>query len=599
MSIKVAIVDSGISLSHPKMSKIDIFNKYNVIDQTEDIVDNIGHGTAVTGIIVSREENISISVVKIYQQELQTELQILLSALEYVYTNVECDILHLSLGIGYYNKELYELCNAIYKRGTIIVAAFDNSGAVSFPAAFDCVIGVEASAECHKASDFLFFDDDMVDVYAKGGIHRVAWTVPQYTIQQGNSMSAAYVTGALCKNYVQNMNKTKALQILKQVSTYIYPTLSTFGAIKKQNFIVTQMKRVAIFPYNKEMSSLVNYTFMLDFYIADIYTCPFLGNMKKKIKGIYGGEVYELKNIADIDYSMIDTLIIGHLNALERLSGIQYKRRLLKDCLQNGINVFMFDSYGVEEFPDLFQEKGLFLYAPDQFTKMMPQRKGKLFQIEAPVLGVFGTSSKQGKFTLQLQLRNIFKERGYDVAQVASEPNAPLFGIEACVPFGYNSSVKLSEYEFISYLNGLMMQLDVGEPDIIVVGAQSGTVPEAYFHLGQVPMRSLEFLMGTNPDAVILCVNPMEDLRYIKRTIEVIENLVDAKVLALAIFPFLCENGWSYATGNYAKLDAEGVATLKSLYRKKLNVSSYVIGDVDEGNSIVDLILEYYTEESN
>ena len=53
MSIKVAIVDSGISLSHPKMSKIDIFNKYNVIDQTEDIVDNIGHGTAVTGIIVS------------------------------------------------------------------------------------------------------------------------------------------------------------------------------------------------------------------------------------------------------------------------------------------------------------------------------------------------------------------------------------------------------------------------------------------------------------------------------------------------------------------------------------------------------------------
>ena len=296
-------------------------------------------------------------------------------------------------------------------------------------------------------------------------------------------------------------------------------------------------------------------------------------------------------NIADIDYSMIDTLIIGHLNALERLSGIQYKRRLLKDCLQNGINVFMFDSYGVEEFPDLFQEKGLFLYAPDQFTKMMPQRKGKLFQIEAPVLGVFGTSSKQGKFTLQLQLRNIFKERGYDVAQVASEPNAPLFGIEACVPFGYNSSVKLSEYEFISYLNGLMMQLDVGEPDIIVVGAQSGTVPEAYFHLGQVPMRSLEFLMGTNPDAVILCVNPMDDLRYIKRTIEVIENIVDAKVLALAIFPFLCENGWSYATGNYAKLDAEGVATLKSLYRKKLNVSSYVIGDVDEGNSIVELSL--------
>ncbi len=599
MNVKVAIVDSGICLSHPQMSKITLCNMYNVLDQTSDIMDNIGHGTAVTSIIMSMAEDISISVVKIYQQELETELQILISALRYILENIDCDILHLSLGVGYYNKELYELCNTIYRRGTIIVAAFDNSGSVSYPAAFDCVIGVEDSAECRKSSDFLIYDDDIVDVYAKGGIHRVAWTVPKYTIQQGNSMSAAYVTGALCKNYKHNLDKSKALEILKQVSTCNHSTPQTVGLIKNQNFKVTKMKQVGIFPYNKEMMSIINYAFMLDFRVVDIYTCPILGNMNRKVQGIYGGDSYGLKNIAEIDYSSIDTLIIGHLSELERLSGVQYKKKLLGDCLQQRINVFMLDSYEVGEFPRMFEEKGLFLYAPDQIVQMVPQRKGKLFQIEAPVLGIFGTSSKQGKFTLQLQLRKIFKERGYNVAQMASEPNAPLFGIEACVPFGYSSTVKLNEYEFISYLNGVMMQLDACEPDIIIVGAQSGTVPEAYFHLGQVPMRSLEFLMGTNPDAVILCVNPTDDIQYIRRTIQIIENLVGAKVLALAIFPFACKKGWDYATGNYTKLNADEMVALKSQYREDLNVFGYIIGDEEDGNALSDLIVDYYAEETS
>ncbi len=599
MNVNVAIVDSGISLFHPQMANISLYNKYNVIDGTDDIMDNIGHGTAITSIIMSIADNVSISAIKIYQQELQTELQVLLSALEYILEKVDCNILHLSLGIGYYSRELYDLCNAIYRRGTIIVAAFDNNGSVSYPAAFDCVIGVEASSDCSRSSDFLFFDDDIVDVYAKGGIHRVAWTMPQYTIQQGNSMSAAYVTGVLCKNFEYNLDKSKALHILKKVSSCVYSTPPTVGLIRNQNIKDIQMKRVGIFPYNKEMMSLVNYASMLDFHIVDIYTCAILGNMKKKVQGIYGGKIYELKNIANINLSLIDTLVIGHVNELERLSGINYKEKLLSDCLEEGVNVFLFDSYGVGDFPDLFQKRGLFLYASDQIEKMGSLRKGKLFQIEAPVLGVFGTSSKQGKFTLQLQLRKIFKERGYNLAQMASEPNAPLFGIEACVPFGYSNTVKMSEYEFISYLNGLMMQLDIGEPDIIIVGAQSGTVPEGYFHMGQIPIKSLDFLMGTNPDTVILCANPMDDIRYVKRTIQTIEGIVEAKVLAIALFPFVCKNGWNYVVGNYTKLNVEEVAALKSQYYDDLNISAYIIGDEEDGNALVDLIVDYYAEGMN
>lgn len=51
-----------------------------------------------------------------------------------------------------------------------------------------------------------------------------------------------------------------------------------------------------------------------------------------------------------------------------------------------------------------------------------------LYRISTPVLAVCGTSSKQGKFTLQLELRKRFCEMGYKVGQIGTEPNSLLLG---------------------------------------------------------------------------------------------------------------------------------------------------------------------------
>lgn len=68
---------------------------------------------------------------------------------------------------------------------------------------------------------------------------------------------------------------------------------------------------------------------------------------------------------------------------------------------------------------------------------------GKLYRNPKPVLGVFGTSSRQGKFTLQLILRKHFTELGYVIGQIGTEPTAALFEMDADFHFGYNTNTDI------------------------------------------------------------------------------------------------------------------------------------------------------------
>lgn len=165
----------------------------------------------------------------------------------------------------------------------------------------------------------------------------------------------------------------------------------------------------------------------------------------------------------------------------------------------------------------------------------MYNKVGKLFSIQSPVLGVFGTSQRQGKFTLQLLLRKWFIDKGYEVGQLGTEPESILFGMDEIFPFGHESTVNLSGEDSIEYLNLLMHQIDARGKELIIVGCQSGLIPANYFNVHQFTVSQINFLMGTLPDIVILCVNKFDEVDYIKRTIGAIESIVDCKVIALAM----------------------------------------------------------------
>ena len=80
---------------------------------------------------------------------------------------------------------------------------------------------------------------------------------------------------------------------------------------------------------------------------------------------------------------------------------------------------------------------------------------------------------------------------------------------------------------------------------ILFVGSQSHSVPFNTGNIGLYPPQH-ELLIGTEPDAIILCINPFDDIIYIKRTIAYLESYIQTKVLALSMFPLHRELEWLY-----------------------------------------------------
>lgn len=43
-------------------------------------------------------------------------------------------------------------------------------------------------------NEFEYVDDSIINIRAKAGMHRVAWTYPEYAFVEGTSFSVAYAT---------------------------------------------------------------------------------------------------------------------------------------------------------------------------------------------------------------------------------------------------------------------------------------------------------------------------------------------------------------------------------------------------------------------
>jgi uncharacterized NAD-dependent epimerase/dehydratase family protein len=72
-------------------------------------------------------------------------------------------------------------------------------------------------------------------------------------------------------------------------------------------------------------------------------------------------------------------------------------------------------------------------------------------------------------------------------------------------------------------------------PDIVLVGAQSGTIPYDVHEHTTHTLPSLAFLLGTKPDACILVVNSIDAHGYIQHTIDALQSVAKAPTILLAM----------------------------------------------------------------
>ena len=115
---KIVIIDSGIDLTNKefegkKISGIHIYgDKSGEINIDENIKDQIGHGTAVASMLNKDIDN-ELFIIKIFDDEMEGDINLLVRALEYVYENVECDIINMSVGFTEFDSisEIKNVCD--------------------------------------------------------------------------------------------------------------------------------------------------------------------------------------------------------------------------------------------------------------------------------------------------------------------------------------------------------------------------------------------------------------------------------------------------------------------------------------------------------
>lgn len=543
---------------------IDCFQKENNQWVIKNKKNKAEHGTVVLSIFDLQKHN--IGVFNVFYGFGSDNLDNLLSALQYIYDNLECRYIQMSIGVMAFNQDLLNICKLLYKKGVIIVSAFANNMAISYPAAFDFVIGVDSDKYIVKNDDF-YFGNEIVDVFAK---YKVKQETSTY---YGSSFATSYITKILLESDRQFSDKAAALKYLKEYKT-----------LRKNNAI--------IFPYNKENKNVINNLSLSKFNIVDIYDVKHSVWFNKEVSDLTKKYSFKVKNIEKCDWTSFDTVIIGHLDKLEQLYRKDIKKQLLEKCLTNKKNVICYDDYLVNDFQNKFVQEGLYLSCSDQVK--YEYTFDKLYQIKTPILAVIGTGSKQGKFTLQLQIREMLKKNGVNVKHLGTEPNSMILGCDEMFSCGYLSKNSgLSNSTFITILNQKLHELDVLNADLIITGAQSAIIPKYYYNTTHFNISSITYLYATRPDAVILTVDMDQPLEYIKKNILFIEECIGAKILFFAMLPFKI-NDVSLMWQESCQIENSEIQTFINTLKSNFNKETIVIGEKISEELILKQIFAYF-----
>ena len=547
--VRVAVIDSGVDPTHEKIGAV---HEVLLDSESPPAAIGAGHGTACAGIIRQIAPTTTLYDVRIFDESLTADGSALLAAIRWAIEQ-RMDVVNLSLGTTdvAFRDRLAEVCCRAREAGVILVAAEHNDGRESYPAVLSDVIGV-AGGKVRGRYGYYYRPGHAIECVARGDMQRVCWTDPSYLMVSGTSFAAPHVTGmvALIRQAHPGASLEQVREVLQTNALKGTPELlqSTRLAVTPESpanpSSFSWIQKAALYPFNKEMHSLVRARDLLAFEIAGIADPVGKGLVAKdagKVLGLPSIGVRIRPRLAAA-LKKADTLILGYVDQLGRIDKKDMLRTAIETALKRDCHVFSFLAVPQDKYGDLYEladKKGLHLTYPSVSSddvQQALQTEPAYSPVDVPVLGVFGTSSQQGKFTLQLILRRRLLRLGYRVGQIGTEHHAVLFGMDLAFPMGYASNVEMPLQYYVPYLDYKLRQLSQQQkPDLILVGSQSGTIPYDVHEHRTHSLTSTAFLLGTKPDACILVVNSVDADEYIQDTIDALRALAKAPTLLLAM----------------------------------------------------------------
>lgn len=200
--IKVAIVDTGIDLTHPDLAD-NLKGGVSTVWYTTSFNDDNGHGTHVAGIaaaldsaigVVGVGPKIDLYAVKVLDRRGSGYLSDVIEGLQWVIDN-GMQVANMSLGTSSDVTSFKEAIQKVNQAGITQVAAAGNTGgSVIYPAAYPEVIAVSATDKTDTIASWSSRGPE-VDLAAPGvGIY-ATYKGGRYKVLSGTSMAAPHVAG--------------------------------------------------------------------------------------------------------------------------------------------------------------------------------------------------------------------------------------------------------------------------------------------------------------------------------------------------------------------------------------------------------------------
>ncbi|MFA9396961.1 MAG: S8 family serine peptidase [Clostridiaceae bacterium] len=603
--VTIALIDSGVDIDRKEFIKSNII-PIELIFNGCNSDDTIGHGTAIAFILTKLVKNIIIYSIKLFDKDYSTKLEDLVSALEYIDKNLNVDIVHISSGCTDYNNigQLQDVCQRLSKKEVIIVSAFDNQGIASYPAVLPDVIGVYWDVMNYRVNEYCFVKNSNINILGYGGYQRLPWKDRTYKSVAGSSFAAPHITAKIANFMLQGIKTYDDIMVsLKEQAKKVIDIKDDTSSrlqVTMQNDI-KKMNNAIVFPFNKEIHALIGNSDLVCCNISHVYDIAQFGRIGKRLSDlVYGTNILDLnlESYLDIDWdSDFDTVILGHTDVVRNAFGIDYIEYFLEQCIKYHKNIYSFDN--LEKYQNklirLEENNNVAIYFHLKEDDICFRTFGSLYKLPNPVIGVIGTSSKQGKFNLQLELRRRFFIDGYYVGQLGTEPSSLLFGMDVMMPTGYNSDVTLSPQKEVYYINNELAKLS--DRDIIIVGLQSQTIPYSYGNLGFYTFSQQNLLIASTPDAFILCVNLSDELNYIRRTIDYCSCYFNSHVIALCVFPFRKELEWSVESVNVKEVNNDSLVKYIELLSNEFGIQAFVNGNDANIDDLYNKCIEFFSND--